>query len=147
MSTRTSKSLIIPNATQYPSEYDTILSCLPSELVTNQTHLVDLAIRAKVYRFFPSDYGADWWHGGIEHAQYYVDKVKVWRYIQSKEDQISWTSMMVGPFADFYVDGPYYGEKTMLGFRHDQRKVNFVGDGTAKIGFTSLRKYVSWKDV
>jgi len=67
-----------------------------------QERLIDAAIKAGVKRFIPSEFGGDNRNkAGLELCPVYQDKLPVIKYLQERQDKISWTAVITGPFFDF----------------------------------------------
>lgn len=68
---------------------------------SEQLKLVDAAIAAGVKRFIPSEYGCNTADERIRKlVPVFVGKRKVVDYLISKENEISWTAVITGLFAD-----------------------------------------------
>ena len=59
------------------------------------------AIEAGISRFIPSEYGGDNRNAAaFEISPLYADKLKILKYLQARQDKISWTAVFTGPFFD-----------------------------------------------
>ncbi|KAF4481666.1 isoflavone reductase family [Fusarium agapanthi] len=76
---------------------DAVISLLPILSLEAQAIAIEAAIAAGVKRFIPSEYGSDstsrW--APFEAKKKYLD------YPKSREDAISWTGLITGPFFDW----------------------------------------------
>ncbi|KAJ3051250.1 hypothetical protein HK097_007768 [Rhizophlyctis rosea] len=136
----TADLLDIPSLTPIFQFYSVILSCVPSSLISHQQALIDLAISYQVQRFYPSDYGADWVSDPLLGAlsPYYIPKAQIHNYILDKAGKglISYTSMATGPFGEVVIMP--INEVAMQGIDVNDGKAKVLGDGSKKVGFTTL---------
>ena len=69
---------------------------------TGQYSFINAAIEAGVQRYIPSEFGHDHRNAAsVELSELIAEKAKVFRYLESKQSQISWTIVPSGPFYDF----------------------------------------------
>jgi nucleoside-diphosphate-sugar epimerase len=81
---------------------DAIVSCVPGPATLRQKEMIDIAISLGVRRFLPSEFGMNSAHPeAAKHVPGIGPKVEVTEYLKSKEDQISWTAVIVGSFLDW----------------------------------------------
>jgi putative NADH-flavin reductase len=96
---------------------DVVISLVASSVLGEQNKFIDAAIAAGVKRFLPSEFGSDTADEKtravvpISNAKY--DTVN---YLKSKESELSWTSVITGPFFDWCLrigfNGFDFGKKT-----------------------------------
>jgi hypothetical protein len=83
-------------------DQDVVLSLVGGLAIGDQDLLIDAAIAAGVQRFVPSEYGINTADARtraiVPHSE---GKYGTTQYLKSKEGQISWTSVINGPFLDW----------------------------------------------
>lgn len=85
---------------------DVVISTIATANVKQQKHLIDLAIKAGVKRFVPSEFGSDTRN---EKAltilpQYFGGKIATVDYLMEKEKEgLTWSAFVTGPFFELYV--------------------------------------------
>jgi hypothetical protein len=113
---------------------DVVISLLASTMTGDQNKFIDAAIAAGVQRFIPSEFGSN-----TKDAQTraivpaFEAKFGTVNYLKSKEKEISWTSIIPGPFFDW---GLMVG---FLGFSFSDKSATLFDDGTATFSATNLR--------
>ena len=136
----TADLLDLPSLNPIFTSYEVILSCVPSSLICHQKSLIDLAITCKVQRFYPSDYGADWVSDPLlgTLSPYYTPKAHIHTYIvqNASKGLISYTSMATGPFGEVVIMP--INRVGMQGVNIKEGKASVLGDGTKKVGYTTL---------
>ncbi|KAL2012320.1 hypothetical protein VTN00DRAFT_5038 [Thermoascus crustaceus] len=106
---------------------DAIVSAIAGHAIPDQKKIIDAAIAAGVKRFIPSEYGCDTSNAAsLKRVPVLSPKAQVREYLQSKQDQIEWTTLYTGPFLDWGLKIGF------LGFK--------IPDATAEI-------YSAYKDV
>jgi hypothetical protein len=96
---------------------DVVISLVASSVLGEQNKFIDAAIAAGVKRFLPSEFGSDTADAKtraivpITNAKY-----NTVNYLKSKESELSWTSVITGPFFDWCLrvgfNGFDFGKKT-----------------------------------
>ncbi|GKT90374.1 isoflavone reductase family protein [Colletotrichum tofieldiae] len=97
---------------------DAVVSMLPIMALEEQKKIAEAAIKAGVKRFIPSEYGSD-----SSPKKAHLD------WLATKEDQISWTAIITGPFFDWGV------KLGMTGFDLANKAVTLIDGG--KTPFTA----------
>lgn len=84
---------------------DAILCFVGGEGLGNQPKFIDAAVKAGVKRFFPSEYGVSLKSPkAMQILPMFQGKIDVVNYLRSKErDGLTWSSVVSGPFFDWYV--------------------------------------------
>lgn len=85
---------------------DAVVSTIATASAGEQTRLIDLAIKAGVKRFVPSEFGSDTRHPNAMAIlpQYFGGKNATVDYLKTKEkDGLTWSSFVTGPFFELYV--------------------------------------------
>lgn len=78
---------------------DAVVSLVASHALHTQTLLIDAAIAAGVKRYIPSEFGSNTPDPRtLEAVPLFKGKVDVQDYLKSKEDKISRTTIITGPF-------------------------------------------------
>lgn len=81
---------------------DAVVSAIAGHAILDQKKIVDAAIAAGVKRFIPSEFGCDTSNPvGLKRVPVFGHKAQVREYLQSKQDQIEWTTIYTGPFLDW----------------------------------------------
>ncbi|RMZ74295.1 isoflavone reductase family [Pyrenophora seminiperda CCB06] len=114
---------------------DAVISLVGGMALGDQKKLIDAAIAAGVKRFIPSEFGSN-----TDDARTravvppFEGKSDTVKYLKSKEKEISWTSIVTGPFLD-------WGLKTgFLGFDAASKTVSLYDNGEATISTTTLHQ-------
>ncbi|KAK2049508.1 NAD(P)-binding protein [Colletotrichum somersetense] len=103
---------------------DAVLSFVGIQGFEEQKKLVDAAIAAGVKRFIPSEYGGNTRDERLAAKIFLAEhKVNTVKYLQSKEDQISWTAVITGIFFDWGLQTGF------LGFDIASKAVSLIDDG------------------
>lgn len=101
----------------------------------DQNKLIDAAIAAGVKRFLPSEYGSNTLdERGREIVPIFNAKLETIKYLKTKEKEISWTSIVTGPFFDWGL------RVAFLGFDGESRTANLFDDGEAVFSSTNLNQ-------
>ena len=119
-------------------DQDAVVSCVAGALLTNQKAIIDVAVECGVVRFLPSEYGMD---SANPNAAVFLPvigkKVDVMSYLRTKENEISWSAVIVGSFFDWSLRLPGLmgwdvknGKATIF----DGGDVEFEGTNLPKIG-------------
>ncbi|KAK7536199.1 isoflavone reductase family protein [Phyllosticta citribraziliensis] len=141
-----SKSTFPPNVKTVQSEYthdalasvfktastDAIVSLVGD--ASAQTPIIDAAITAGVKRFIPTEYGCNTSDPKvIELVPILAGKRKTAEYLETKQDSISWTSLITGPFFDWGLNVGF------LGFNIADAKVRRWDGGETRWSATNLQ--------
>ncbi|KAF2257081.1 isoflavone reductase family protein-like protein CipA [Trematosphaeria pertusa] len=114
---------------------DAVLSLVGSMALADQQKLIDAAIAAGVKRFLPSEYGSDTANPKVlELVPVFQAKVGTVKYLQSKEGEISWTSVITGPFFDWGLKVGF------LGLNAASKTATLIDEGKAPFVATNLRQ-------
>ncbi|KZL72821.1 isoflavone reductase family protein [Colletotrichum tofieldiae] len=109
---------------------DAVVSMLPIMALEEQKKIAEAAIKAGVKRFIPSEYGSDSSSDDVVAAvPFFQPKKAHLDWLATKEDQISWTAIITGPFFDWGV------KLGMTGFDLANKAVTLIDGG--KTPFTA----------
>jgi uncharacterized protein YbjT (DUF2867 family) len=112
---------------------DAVLSFVGAQGFTEQQQLIDAAIGAGVKRFIPSEYGSNTCDERVlAQVPIFAPKVNTVKYLQSKEDQISWTTVITGAFFDWGLQVGF------LGFDIASKTATLIDDGKPTWSTTTL---------
>jgi hypothetical protein len=102
---------------------------------------VDAAIAAGVQRFLPSEFGSDTADSRTHFIPISRTKYDIVKYLQSNESQLSWTSIITGPFFDWCTkvgfNGLNYADKTAT--LYDDGKAKFSTTNLATVGLAVVK--------
>ncbi|PVH77371.1 isoflavone reductase [Cadophora sp. DSE1049] len=89
---------------------DAVISCMPIPALGDQAVVIEAAIAAGVKRFIPSEYGSDSSNPAVIVAvPFFEGKQKYLEYLKSKQDIITWTALITGPFFDWGLAQGFLG--------------------------------------
>ncbi|KAK2669806.1 hypothetical protein RAB80_015332 [Fusarium oxysporum f. sp. vasinfectum] len=89
---------------------DAVISFIPIVSLEAQAIAIEAAITAGVKRFIPSEYGSDSTNPAVIAAvPFFEAKKKYLDYLKSREDAISWTGLITGPFFDWGLPLGFWG--------------------------------------
>ena len=92
---------------------DAVVSTLAGAALDKQTKLIDASIAAGVKRYLPSEFGSNTTDPRVvELVPPFRGKISFVDYLKSKENDISWTSVLTGPFFDWCLIAGFSGFKT-----------------------------------
>jgi uncharacterized protein YbjT (DUF2867 family) len=92
----------VDSLTKAFSGQDAVLSFVAGHVIGDQEKLIDAAIAAGVKRFLPSEYGSNTVDDRVRAiVPVFSAKKGAVDYLKSKEDKISWSSIISGPFFDW----------------------------------------------
>ncbi|PVH93988.1 NAD(P)-binding protein [Periconia macrospinosa] len=112
---------------------DAVLSFVGVQGFKDQQRLIDAAIAAGVKRFIPSEYGGNTRDERVlSQITIAALKVNAVKYLQSKEDQISWTAIITGIFFDWGIRVGFFG------FDIASNTVSLIDDGKPTWSTTNL---------
>ncbi|KAM0321641.1 hypothetical protein ACHAQA_009997 [Verticillium albo-atrum] len=115
---------------------DVVISLLPINALEQQNQLIEAAITAGVKRFIPSEYGNDSTNPAVIQAvPFFEGKSKAIELLKTKEDSISWTALITGPFFDWGMPLGFQGldPDTQTATIIDGGNVRFTTSTTAQI--------------
>ncbi|RAO71406.1 uncharacterized protein BHQ10_007418 [Talaromyces amestolkiae] len=113
---------------------DAVVSTIATASAGQQTRLIDLAIKAGVKRFIPSEFGSDTRHPNAMAIlpQYFGGKNASVDYLIEKEkDGLTWSSFVTGPFFELAMAG-------FMGFDIPNRKAIIYNDGEGSWSTTTM---------
>ncbi|KAH9217964.1 isoflavone reductase [Leptodontidium sp. 2 PMI_412] len=106
---------------------DAVVSMLPIDAAADQAVLIEAAIAAGVKRFLPSEYGSDSANPAVVAAvPFFEGKKKSLDLLVSKENAISWTALVTGPFFDWTF---FMG---LTGFNASSKTVTLIDGGKTR---------------
>jgi len=112
---------------------DVVISLVGGTAFGDQNKLIDAAIAAGVQRFIPSEFGSrtdDSRNRVI--VPFFEPKFATSNYLKSKEREISWTSVVNGPFLDWGLKAGF------LGFDAITKTATIFDNGAATFSATNL---------
>ncbi|CAJ0548452.1 Ff.00g020650.m01.CDS01 [Fusarium sp. VM40] len=111
---------------------DAVVSFLPIVSLASQAVVIEAAIAAGVKRFIPSEYGSDSTNPAVVAAvPFFEAKKKYIDYLKTKEDFISWTSLVSGPLFDWGLPIGFWG------FDIAHKKAQLIDGGKTKFTATN----------
>jgi hypothetical protein len=112
---------------------DVVISLVAGAVLGDQNKLIDAAIAAGVQRFLPSEFGSDTADPRLI-AAVPISQAKAGTvdYLKSKERELSWTSVITGPFFDWGFAIGFHG------FNAANKTANIWDDGKATFSATNL---------
>ena len=112
---------------------DAVISLVGGLALGDQNKLIEAAIAAGVKRFLPSEFGSNTADSRTRAAvPVFNTKFDTVNYLKSKEDFISWTSVITGPFFDWGLKVGF------LGFNHVDKTATVIDSGNATFSTTNL---------
>lgn len=112
---------------------DAVVSLVGGGALGDQNKLIDAAIAAGVQRFIPSEFGSNTPDSRTRAVvPVFEAKIGTVNYLKSKEDAISWTSVITGPFFDWGLKVGF------LGFNAQSKTATIVDSGDATFSSTNL---------
>ncbi|KAJ4368904.1 hypothetical protein N0V83_005986 [Neocucurbitaria cava] len=114
---------------------DAVIAVVAGVALGDQTKLIDAAIAAGVKRFIPSEFGSNVPDKRTRDIVPIFDaKYQTVNYLKSKEGEISWSSIVNGPFFDWGLKVGF------LGFNFADKKATLYDDGKAHFTSTNLHQ-------
>ncbi|OKL57251.1 hypothetical protein UA08_07399 [Talaromyces atroroseus] len=113
---------------------DVVISTIATASATKQEHLIDIAIKAGVQRFVPSEFGSDTSNEKAVQIlpQYFGGKKATVNYLIGKEKEgLTWSAFVTGPFFELAMAG-------FMGFDISIRKAVIYGNGEGSWSTTTL---------
>lgn len=112
---------------------DVVISLVGGGALGDQNKLIDAAIAAGVKRFVPSEFGSNTPNPKTRAiVPVFEAKVGTVNYLKSKEDAISWTSVVTGPFFDWGLKVGF------LGLNAQNKTATILDSGNAIFSTTNL---------
>lgn len=112
---------------------DAVISLVGGAGLGDQDKLINAAIEAGVKRFIPSEFGSNVPDKRIRDiVPVFEAKFATVNYLKSKEKEISWTSVITGPFFDWGLKVGF------LGFNGSTKTASIYDDGKAKFSGSNL---------
>ncbi|KAF2017190.1 NAD(P)-binding protein [Aaosphaeria arxii CBS 175.79] len=114
---------------------DAVVLTVGAPAIPDQPRYIDAAIAAGVKRFIPSEFGSNTQNPrALELVPAFGVKNGVVDYLISKQDAISWTGIITGPFIDWAMNSG------LLGYNAATKTVTLIDEGTGEISCTPLRQ-------
>lgn len=114
---------------------DAVISLVGGMALGDQNKLIDAAVAAGVKRFIPSEYGSDTPNKRTRDiVPVFEAKYATVNYLKSKEKEISWTSIITGPFFDWGLKVGF------TGFDMSSKTATLYDDGEATFSSTNLHQ-------
>ncbi|KAF2848805.1 isoflavone reductase family protein-like protein CipA [Plenodomus tracheiphilus IPT5] len=114
---------------------DAVVSLVAGEALGDQNKLIDAAIEAGVQRFIPSEFGSNTQDKRTrEIVPIFEAKLGTVNYLKERENKISWTSVVNGPFFDWGLKVGF------LGFNGANKTATILDDGKAVFSATNLHQ-------
>jgi hypothetical protein len=114
---------------------DAVISLVGGTALGDQDKLIDAAIAAGVKHFVPSEYGSNTPDKRTRDiVPVFEAKFNTVNYLKSKEKEISWTSIVTGPFFDWGLKVGF------LGFDGKSKTATLFDDGEAVFSATNLHQ-------
>ncbi|KAL0941132.1 isoflavone reductase family protein (NmrA-like family protein) [Colletotrichum truncatum] len=105
-----SEESLVEAFTNQDAVISTISGIQPGGSLTIQNVLVDVAIKAGVKIFVPSEYGIDTSDpSASKFIPFLSDKIETLNYLKEREDKISWTALVTGAMFDWGLNIPGFG--------------------------------------
>lgn len=112
---------------------DAVISLVGGGALGDQNKLIDAAVAAGVKRFVPSEFGSNTPDSKTRAVvPVFEAKLGTVNYLKSKEDSISWTSVVTGPFFDWGL------KVSFLGFNAQNKTATIIDSGNATFSTTNL---------
>jgi uncharacterized protein YbjT (DUF2867 family) len=112
---------------------DVVISLVAGAVLGDQNKLIDAAIAAGVKRFLPSEFGSNTEDPRTRAiVPVFEAKLGTVNYLKSKESEISWTSIVNGPFFDWGLKVGF------LGFNAADKAATLYDNGAATFSTTNL---------
>lgn len=112
---------------------DAVISLVGGSALGDQNKLIDAAVAAGVKRFIPSEFGSDTPNPKTHQVVPIFDaKTGTVDYLKSKQDAVSWTSVVTGPFFDWGLKVGF------LGFDLHDQTFTVIDSGDATFSTTNL---------
>lgn len=118
---------------------DTVVSCLGRAALLEQVELLRLAEQSPSVRWFlPSEYGTDIEYDESSRSEKpHQNKLAVRAFVRDELKRVKVTYVVTGPYADMFLEFKP-GSEQGGGFDVKKHEAVLVGDGTDRIGFTTM---------
>ncbi|KAF2464840.1 NAD(P)-binding protein [Lindgomyces ingoldianus] len=114
---------------------DAVISLVGGAAIGDQENLINGAIKAGVKRFIPSEFGSNTVDPKVRAiVPIFSAKTGTVAYLKSKESEISWSSVITGPFFDWGLKVGF------LGFHIPSKTATLIDSGTAPFSTTNLHQ-------
>jgi len=124
---------------------DTVISAVGRTGLQHQIKLLQLAEESgSVKWFLPSEFGTDIEHN--EKSPYekpHQVKLAVRKYIRENLKRVRVTYVVTGPYFDMWVNA-HAGLEGAGGFVAEKKKAYVIGNGEERVGFCTMKEYVSF---
>ncbi|RDH29242.1 NAD(P)-binding protein [Aspergillus welwitschiae] len=112
---------------------DAVISIVGNGGFSNQQKLIDAALAAGVKRFIPSEFGNNTADERVRALAPLLDgKKAVVDYLKEKQDRLSWTALITGPFFDWGLQTGF------LGFNLQSHEATVYDNGTIPASVSTL---------
>jgi len=112
---------------------DAVISIVGGVALGDQQKFIDAAIAAGVKRFLPSEFGSNTPDPRVNAiVPIFAAKTGAVDYLKSKENEITWSSLITGPFFDWGLKVGF------LGFDLSSKTVTLIDNGTTPFSSTNL---------
>ncbi|OCK82932.1 isoflavone reductase [Lepidopterella palustris CBS 459.81] len=112
---------------------DAVISIVGGTALGDQEKFIDAAIAAGVKRFLPSEFGSNTPDDRVRSiVPVFAAKKSAVDYLKGKEKEISWTSLITGPFFDWGIKVGF------LGFNLSSKTSTLIDNGNAPFSGTNL---------
>lgn len=123
----------IPALTEALAGQDAVVCTVTATSAGVQKNLIDASIAAGVYRFIPSDFGADMAYDGARDIPIFAGKFEILDYLEekAKTTALTWSSIATGAFLDWGI-----GRNFVLDF--SQYKPTLIDGGDIVFSATTV---------
>ncbi|KAI1624941.1 oxidoreductase CipA-like protein [Exophiala viscosa] len=113
---------------------DVVVVTVGASGLASQARMIEAAIRARVRRFIPSEFGADTLHEKARGLPVYRAKVETLNLLKAKaaEGLIEWTAVFGGPFLDWGLS------RGLFGFEPAAADATFFDGGSTQVSTSRL---------
>ncbi len=123
----------VDSLTQSFQGQDAVVSIVGGGALGDQVKLIDASIAAGVKRFIPSEFGSNTPDSRTRAVvPVFEAKYGTVNYLKSKEDVVSWSSVITGPFFDWGLKVGF------LGFNLQSKTATIIDSGNATFSTTNL---------
>lgn len=100
----------VPALTEALASQDAVVCTVPAASAGVQKKLIDASIAAGVYRFIPSDFGADMAYDGARDIPVFAGKFEILDYLEekAKTTSLTWSSIATGAFLDWGIPRNFF---------------------------------------
>ncbi|CUS13186.1 unnamed protein product [Tuber aestivum] len=111
---------------------DAVVSTIAGAALGDQQALIDAAIQAGVKRFIPSEFGSNVNNDKTAKLAVFGGKIATVDYLKKKEGEITWSSLVNGPFFDWGLKVGF------LGIDIPNKRATLLDGGNTPFGTTNL---------